>query len=65
MTGFEAGSGAVKYLKTIEGFAKAGEINVGFNYSDNGINHPPDPQVHSAIQRCCRPCSELLQKIMK
>ena len=27
-----------KYLKTIEGYSKAGEINVGFNYADNGIS---------------------------
>ena len=27
-----------KYLKTIQGYSKAGEINVGFNYADNGIS---------------------------
>jgi len=27
-----------KYLKTIQGYSRAGEINVGFNYADNGIS---------------------------
>ena len=30
--------GEYKYVETIEGFSKKGQINVGFNYRDNGIN---------------------------
>jgi hypothetical protein len=30
--------GESKYIKTIQGFSKEGEINVGFNYADNGID---------------------------
>ncbi len=34
-----------KYIPTIEGFAKKGEINVGFNYRDNGINRASTRQI--------------------
>jgi hypothetical protein len=29
-----------KYVAKIEGYSKKGQINVGFNYRDNGINRP-------------------------
>jgi len=29
-----------QYVATIEGFSKKGQINVGFNYRDNGVNRP-------------------------
>jgi hypothetical protein len=35
---YEVRLGESKYIKTIEGYSKAGEIDVGFNYADNGIN---------------------------
>ena len=34
-----------KYISTIEGYAKQGEINVGFNYRDNGINRASTRQI--------------------
>ncbi len=34
-----------KYLKTIQGYSKAGEINVGFNYADNGISRASTRQI--------------------
>jgi hypothetical protein len=37
--------GERKYIPTIEGFAKRGEINVGFNYRDNGINRASTRQI--------------------
>ena len=45
MDRFETRLGEVKYLKTIEGFAKSGEINVGFNYADNGIQQATTRQI--------------------
>jgi len=37
--------GEKNYVSTIEGFAKNGEINVGFNYRDNGINRASTVQI--------------------
>lgn len=37
--------GEKKYIPTIEGYAKSGEINVGFNYRDNGINRASSRQL--------------------
>jgi hypothetical protein len=37
--------GEKNYVSTIEGFAKKGEINVGFNYRDNGINRASTRQI--------------------
>jgi hypothetical protein len=42
---FDTRLGEKKYLSTIEGFAKRGEINVGFNYRDNGINRASTRQI--------------------
>jgi hypothetical protein len=38
MARFELRLSESKYIKTIQGYSKAGEINVGFNYADNGLN---------------------------
>ena len=35
---FETRLGEQKYVSTIEGYSKKGQINVGFNYRDNGID---------------------------
>jgi hypothetical protein len=35
---FETRIGEQKYVSKIEGFSKKGQINVGFNYRDNGVN---------------------------
>ena len=37
---FETRLGEKKYISKIEGFSKKGQINVGFNYRDNGIGRP-------------------------
>jgi hypothetical protein len=37
--------GESKYIKTIEGYSKAKEINVGFNYADNGIDRTTTRQI--------------------
>ena len=41
----ETRSGEAKFVKPIEGYAKRSEINVGFNYRDNGINKTTTLQV--------------------
>jgi hypothetical protein len=42
---FDTRLGEKKYISTIEGYAKNGEINVGFNYRDNGINRASTRQI--------------------
>ena len=42
---FNTRLGEKKYIPTIEGYAKQGEINVGFNYRDNGINRASTRQI--------------------
>jgi hypothetical protein len=42
---FDTRLGEKKYIPTIEGYAKNGEINVGFNYRDNGINRASTRQI--------------------
>ncbi len=37
--------GEAKYVPKIEGYSKKGQINVGFNYRDNGINRPTTAKV--------------------
>jgi len=42
---FDTRLGEKKYIPTIEGYAKAREVNVGFNYRDNGINRASTRQI--------------------
>jgi hypothetical protein len=45
MARYQTRVGESKYIKTIEGYSKAGEINVGFNYADNGISQATTRQI--------------------